>query len=98
MDLFYVRIQRGGRGSGTPPPLKKQKAIGFLSNTDPDTLKNHKATQPTLNVGSSSARERNAILMAIRSRAHDDPLLVYFGPICRHQLKEKETLAELVPL
>ena len=45
---------RGGdRGSG--PPLKNHKNIGFLSNTGPDPLKNHKATKPALNVGQSSA-------------------------------------------
>ena len=43
----------GGRGSGTP--LKNHKNIGFLSNTGPDPLKNHKATKPALNVGQSSA-------------------------------------------
>ena len=37
---------RGGdRGSGPPPPGKSQN-IGFLSNTGPDPLKNHKATNP----------------------------------------------------
>ena len=30
----------GGRGSGLP--LKNRKNIGFLSNTSPDRLKNHK--------------------------------------------------------
>ena len=42
------RIQRGDRGSG--PPLKITK-IGFLSNTAPDLLKNHKATKTAFNVG-----------------------------------------------
>ena len=41
----YARIQRGDMGSGPPPPpLKNYKNIGFLSNTGPDPLKNHKAT------------------------------------------------------
>ena len=31
--------------------LKNHKNIGFLSNTGPDYLKNHKATKPALNVG-----------------------------------------------
>ena len=47
------------RGSG--PLLKNHKNIGFLSNSDPDPLKNHKATEPAFNVGPSSARQRNAI-------------------------------------
>ena len=37
----------GGRGSG--PPLKNHKNIGFLCNTGPDPLKNHKATKPAFN-------------------------------------------------
>ena len=41
--------------------LKNHKNIGFLSNSGPDLLKNHKATEPAFNVGSSSARQRNAI-------------------------------------
>ena len=55
----HVRIQRGDRGSG--PSLKNHKNIGFLSNTGPDPLKNHKATKPAFNVGPSSARQQNAI-------------------------------------
>ena len=61
----------GGRGSG--PTLKNHKNIGFISNTGPDPLKNHKGTKPVFNVGHSSARQRNAILMAFRWRADDDP-------------------------
>ena len=52
----------GVRGRGSGPPVKnKKKIIGFLSNTRPDSLKIHKATKPTFNVGPSSARQRNAI-------------------------------------
>ena len=54
---------RGGdRGSG--PPEKKHKNIGFPSNTGPDPQKINTANKPALNVGPSSARQRNAILMA----------------------------------
>ena len=43
----------------TPSPEKITKIlVGFLSNTGPDPLKNHKATKPAFNVGSLSARER----------------------------------------
>ena len=47
---------RGSRGdTGGPdhthPPLKKQLAIGFLSNTGPNPLKNKKATKPAFNGG-----------------------------------------------
>ena len=45
-----------GRGDrDPPPPLKNHKAIGVLSNTDPDPLKYHKATKPAFKVGQSSA-------------------------------------------
>ena len=43
----------GGLGVWTPPPLhqlKNHKAKGFLRNTGPDLLKNHKATKPAFNV------------------------------------------------
>ena len=35
----------GGAEVRTPPPRKSQN-MGFLSNTGPDPLKNHKATKP----------------------------------------------------
>ena len=37
----HGRIQRGDRVSG-PPPLTNHKKLGFLSNTGPDLLTNHK--------------------------------------------------------
>ena len=71
---------RGGTGGlDPPPPLKKHKNTGFLSNTGPDPLKNHKAAKPAFNVGPSSTRQRNAISMAFSWRADDGPLLVLFG-------------------
>ena len=33
----------GGQGVRTPPPPEQLQNIGFLSNTGPDPLKNHKA-------------------------------------------------------
>ena len=39
----------GGRGSGYPLPWKITKAIGFLSNTSPDSLEIHKVTKPEFN-------------------------------------------------
>ena len=86
---YHVRIQRGDRRSG-PTSLKTHKAIGFLSNTGPYTLKNHKATK----LGSSSARQRNAIWMAFRWRAIDGPLLVVFGSPHQLKLKKKKKKAE----
>ena len=39
ISVYIVRIQRGDRGSGPPPPLlKNHKNIEFLSNTGPDPL------------------------------------------------------------
>ena len=50
-----MRGSKGVKGGPDPTPLKNHKAIGFLSNTGTDTLKNYKATKPVLNVGPSSA-------------------------------------------
>ena len=52
---------RGGGDSGSGPPLKNHKNIGFLINTGPDSLKNHKATKPAFNFGPPSAHQGNAI-------------------------------------
>ena len=64
-DITEVFIMRGsiegGGGQGVRTPLENHKNIGFLSNTGPDPLKNHKATKPAFNVGPSSAFQRNAI-------------------------------------
>ena len=71
----HTRIQRGDVGSD---PHEKHQNIGFLINTGPNPLKNHKATKPEFNNGPSSVRQRNAI-MAFRWRADDDPFLVLFA-------------------
>ena len=78
---------RGPRGGETgvqnpPPPPEKHKTIGFLSNTGPDPLENHNASKPAINVWPSSARQRNAILMALRWRVNYGPLSV----ICESSL------------
>ena len=67
---------RGGGGQGVRTPLKNHKNIGFLSNTGPDPLKNHKATKPTFNVGQSSAPVSET---PFKWRADDDPFIVVFG-------------------
>ena len=41
--------------------LTNYKNIGFLSNTGPGSLKNHKATETAFIVGPSSARQQNTI-------------------------------------
>ena len=53
--VLHARIQRGrGPGVWTPLPENSQK-MGFLSNTGPDHLKNHKSTKPEFNGGSMIA-------------------------------------------
>ena len=74
----HVRIQRGTAGPDPPPPpppRKITKSIWFLSNSGPDLLKNHEATEPAFDIGPSSARQRNAFKMAFRWRADDGPLI-----------------------
>ena len=66
-SLNHARIQSG---EGVWTPWKITKHRGFLSNTGPDPLKNHKATKPAFSVGPSMARQR------IRWRADDDSLIV----------------------
>ena len=40
-------------GTGGSGPPENHKKLGFLNNTGPDPLKNHKATKPEFNVGPS---------------------------------------------
>ena len=42
----YGLVQRGTGGPDHSPSRKNHKNLGFLSNADPDPLKNHKATKP----------------------------------------------------
>ena len=78
-ELSHARIQRGGDRRSSTPTRKNHKNIGFLSNTGPDPLNNHKATKPAFNVGPSLARQRKAIEMAFFWGANVSPLLVVFG-------------------
>ena len=64
MSVFYACTDREGGTGGLDDPLKSHNNIGFLNNTGPDPLKHHKATKPAFNKGPSSARQRNAILIA----------------------------------
>ena len=54
---LLMRGSRGGGGKGPDPHplLKNNKNIGFLNNTGPDPLKNHKAAKLAFNVGPSLA-------------------------------------------
>ena len=82
--MLHARIQRGGGagpgggggGGGGGLRLKHHKNIAFLSNTSPDPLSNHNATKPVFNCVPSSPRQQNAIEMAFRWRADDDPLIL----------------------
>ena len=64
MKEYVMCRSRGGTGGPDPPPhpLENHKNIGFLCNTGPDHLKNHKATKLlAFNVELSSAHQQNAI-------------------------------------
>ena len=57
-----ICMRKSRVGTGCPTSLlENHENIGFLSNTGPDPLKNHKATKLAFNVGLSPARQRNAI-------------------------------------
>ena len=51
-------------GGLDPPPPENHKNIGFLSNTGPDPLENHKATKPAFNVWPPSACLLNGVSLA----------------------------------
>ena len=68
----------GGGGQGVLTPTEKsQKNIGFLSNTGPDPLKNHKATKPAFNVGPSS-HHRPASETPFKWRFAGGPMMALF--------------------
>ena len=79
-------LEGGTRGPYRYPPLplKNCKAVGFLSNTVPDPMKNHKATKPAFNVGPAK-------------RADDGPLIVVFGSSLPLSTKKNCDLSELDP-
>ena len=60
VSITYADPEAGEQGVRTPPPLKKLKAVGFLSNTGDDLLQNQKATKLEFNtrVGCFTTRER----------------------------------------
>ena len=59
--IIYALACADPEGGGVRTSLKNHKNIGFPSNTGPDPLKNHKATEPEFNIEPSSPRQRNAI-------------------------------------
>ena len=85
--MDHVRIQRGNRGSGPPPPLslKNHKNIGYSSSTASDPLKNIKATKPAFNVWPSSARQR------FKWRFAGGPMTALFSGFCIQSLPKKSS-------
>ena len=49
--IMTMRGSRGAEGPDYPSPLENHKAKGFLSNTGPDPLEYHKATEPAFDDG-----------------------------------------------
>ena len=84
---------RGGTRGPDPPPLKKHTNLRFVSNSGPDPLKNHEATEPAFSVGPLSARQRK---MAFRWRADDGPLIVVFES--SHPSSTNKKTSKLDPL
>ena len=92
--MEHGRIQRGARGPDPPPPPQKKKKkknhknIGFLSNTAPDPLKNHRATKPAFNVGPYNWCFAGGTIMVI----------VVFGSSIPSSTKNRGTLSNWTPL
>ena len=82
----------GGGGQGVQTHLENYKNIGFLNNTGPDPLKNHKATKPEFYVGPSSllssTKKQKKIkvgppLTKVSEFAHGKDIIGCFGKQCR---------------
>ena len=56
----FICVDPAGRGQWVLTPME----IGFLGNTGPDPLENHKPTTPAGNVGPSFARQQNGASLA----------------------------------
>ena len=73
MGLVLWADPEGGQGVRTPPPhSEKSQNIGFLCNTGPDPLKNHKATK----LGPSSWCFTGGPMM-VQLKQYLDPLSPY---------------------
>ena len=86
-----VRIQRGWGRQGCWTPLENHQNKGFLCNTGPDPIKKSQSYQASIQVGPSSARQRNVILMAFLWRTDDGLLLVVFGSPLPTSTKKNKT-------
>ena len=82
--LLYRRknIMGESRG-GSRSILKSHKSIGFLSNTGPDPLNNHKATKSQHSMLGHHWPASKTPSMAFCWRADDGPLLVVFGSLIK---------------
>ena len=70
---YAMHGSRGGTGGHYPPEKSQTYWVSWFGSGS------HEATKSAFNVGPSSARKRNAILMAFRWRADDGPLLLAFS-------------------
>ena len=90
----------GGGGVQTPPPYKLQKyrvSKQYWSGSPKNLL----ATKPAFNVEPSSARQRNAILMAFSWWADDGPLIGVCGyplPSSTKKNTHKKRFQSWIPL
>ena len=66
----------GGQGGMPPEKSQKYRVSKQYWSGSPE---NHDTTNPAFNVWPSSARQRNAILMAFRWWADDGPFIAVFG-------------------
>ena len=99
--LYATSSMGGSRGGGQgiwPPSLKNHKNIGFLSNTGPDTLKNHKASLPSQH--SMLGNHRSVSETPFKWRFAGGPMMSHFkwhfDPLSI--ASKKKTLSVLDPL
>ena len=93
-DIQRVKVgvvmcgSRGGQGVRTP--LKNNKKIMFLSNTCPDSLKNHRGAKSDLMLG----RHRHATEAPLEWRFDGGPMMAHFwwhlDPLSLYHLSSKK--------
>ena len=69
IKMTCVHKENSIQPSWADPEVKIHKNIGFLSNTGPDPLKNHKATKPATMlaiIGPPAKRHLNGVSLADR--------------------------------
>ena len=87
---IHAWIQGGwDRWSRHPSPLKNHKTIGSLSKTDPDLLKNHKASKSTFKFWAIIGLPAKPHLRGILLGADNGPLFVLFGTSLSSQKRPK---------